>query len=317
MKPHIVILDGELANPGDLSWDHLDALGKLTVYDSTPAEKVIERGEDADILIVNKVKLGQDQLEQLSSLKLICLLATGYNNIDIDAARKYGITVCNAVGYADASVAQHVFAMILSIYNRVSEHNQSVQKGEWSSKQWSFSLYPLCSLNRKTIGIYGFGKIGQKVAEIAKGFDMKILSHHKHPKRDATPGVRFVSLEELFEFSDIVTLHAPLTEENYQVVNQQLLALMKPDAILVNTGRGGLIHEKDLHYHLKSRRDHYALLDVLSEEPPPEDHVLIGLDNCIITPHNAWASKEARKRLLDIVADNVAAYLEGSPINTV
>ena len=317
MKPNIVVLDGGLANPGDLDWGSIARQGQLTVYDQTRPEQIVDRTRNADIVIVNKVRLGPGQFNSLPELKLICLLATGYDNIDIAAARQRGIVVCNAVGYAVSSVAQHVFALVLSVYNRVYEHNASIQKGEWSNREWSYSLTPLRSLEQKTMGIYGFGKIGKKVAAIAQSFDMTVIAHHSHPERDATEKVEFVSLEELFRRSDIVTLHAPLSTSNEKVVNSILLQLMKPGAMLVNTGRGGLINEDQLRSYLIDHPGNMAVLDVLSQEPPSKNHPLLGLENCIITPHNAWASRTARASLIKIVSRNISSFLSGAPTNVV
>lgn len=316
--PIVVALDGFTLNPGDLDWKPLRQLSELTVYDRSQPEEVVERSASADILLVNKQKLSAETIQQLPNLKCICVTATGYNNVNLEAASQRNIPVCNAVGYGSDSVAQHVFALILALINRVELHNTSVQQGHWAScPDFSYTLSPITELAGKTLGIYGFGKIGQQVATIAQAFGMNILSTHKHPERDARPGVDFVPLDELFSRSDIVTLHAPLSSENEAIVNQKLLSKMKPTAYLINTGRGGLIQEQDLAHALKNKQLAGAGLDVLSVEPPTVENPLFGIPNCLITPHLAWASKEARQRLLDITVENVRAFLNGRPQNVV
>ncbi len=313
----IVVLDAFRVNPGDLSWKRFEKLGDITVYDKTEPQDIINRCDNAEIVLNNKVKLTESHFKQLPSLNLICQLATGYDNVNVVAARTSGVSVCNAVGYSTHSVAQHVLALVLNKMNNVSAHNGWVQDQNWSKAEWSHTLSTLHEVNGQTLGIYGFGKIGQRVAELGMAFGMKILAHHKHPIRDAREGVTFVSLEELFKQSDIVTLHAPLSASNNKIINQDLLSKMSSDAMLINTGRGGLIHELDLRNHLLQNLDFHAALDVLNAEPPQENHPLIGLPNCVITPHNAWSTLEARKKMLDIVADNVTAFVEGRPQNIV
>lgn len=314
----IIALDGRTLNPGDLSWEGLSTFGEYEIHDFTPEEQVVERGRPADILLVNKVVLGKDELAQLPNLKCICVTATGYNNVDLQAARERGIPVCNAVGYSTDSVAQHVFALLLALTNKVYQHHISVQAGEWQrSDDFAYTLHTLPELAGKIFGIYGFGRIGQRVADLAQAFGMKILATHKHPKRDARPGVEFVSLEELFERSDVTSLHAPLSEANREIVNAQLLQRMKSTAYLINTGRGGLIQEADLKLALQEGQLAGAALDVLSTEPPKEGNVLISAPNCILTPHLAWASLEARQRLMDITLNNIRAFQAGAPQNVV
>lgn len=314
---NIVVLDGAAANPGDLSWDNISLLGELTVFDSSDSSEVITRSLDADIVIVNKVKMSKAILDELPNLKCICLLATGYNNIDLDACRIANIAVCNAVGYASASVAQHVFAMILSIYNQVNETNTGVHLGEWtSSHKWTYWHSPISELSGQTLGIYGLGKIGMAVAKVGLGFGMKVIAHKRNlinPKAE----IELCDFNSLLRRSDILTLHAPLSKDNEFVINSSSLSKMKPGAILINTGRGGLVNELDLKYALLNGGIKAAGLDVLSEEPPGKDHVLMGVKNCIITPHQAWAAKESRQRLLDIVAKNIEAFSKGNPINVV
>ena len=316
--PNIVFLDGFTTNPGDLSWQPLGSLGNLKIFDRTPAELTVERAAEAEIILTNKVVLDQQVLEKLPRLQLICVAATGYNIIDVSTARQRGVVVCNARGYAANSVAQHVFALLLELTNRVAAHDENVRQGGWArSADWSYTLCPTLELAGKTFGIYGFGQIGQKVAEIAQAFGMKILACHKHPERDARPGVEFVSFEKMMQESDVVSLHAPLTAENQGIVNLKTLSLMKPTAFFINTGRGGLVVEDDLKQALESGMIAGAGLDVLSQEPPRSGNVLIGAKNCIVTPHNAWATKESRARLIEECVKNVEAFLADKPRNQV
>ena len=315
---NITVLDGYTLNPGDLSWEGLNQLGKTKIYDRTSADLTIQRSLDADILIVNKHIIDEEVLDQLPNLKFICVSATGYNNIDIKATKKRNIPVCNVSGYGSPSVAQHVFALLLELMNHVGAYNKSAKSGEWSNAQdFMYYLDPILGLAGKTMGIYGFGKIGQKVAKIALAFDMKVIVTHKHPKRDAKDGVQFVPFERLFKESDIITLHAPLTSDNEQIVNKKSLKTMKSSAFLINTGRGGLINEIDLKYALENKWLSGAGLDVLQKEPPPMDHPLFTLENCIITPHMAWANLDSRSNLLNLTVKNVQAFLEGNLINVV
>jgi len=317
MAVSIVILDAKATNPGDLSWKEFENYGALTVYENTNQEELISRGQNASIIVTNKLKIGKKEIEQLPSLGLICQLATGYDNIDIKAAREKNIPVCNAVGYGSKAVAQHAIALLLAATNRIETHNSFVQSGGWSKSTWSHSLTPLVELSGLNMGIYGYGKIGQQVGIIAKSLGMKILATTRSPEKYGTDDVEFVGLKELFRRCDVISLHAPLSTSNKQLVDRSLLQLMKSNGILINTGRGGLIHELDLRDHLLNHPSQTAALDVLSQEPPPSDHPLFGLDNCIITSHNAWAAKAARARLISIVAGNIEAFLAGAPENVV
>lgn len=316
MSLNIVILDGQLANPGDVSWSSIEVLGQVTNYPSTSSDQVIERSQDADVLILNKIRLNKDQFEQLPKLKLVCLLATGYDNVNIQDAKAHDVIVCNAVAYGVDSVAQHVFALILTATNYISAHNNSIQNGDWHDRQWSYTLSPLRGLAGKTLGIYGYGKIGKKVAELGRAFGMNILINTRSSKT-FSDDTQQVSLEEVFAISDVISLHAPLSNKNEGIINKQLLHQMKDEAILINTARGGLINEDDLRDHLLANPKFIAALDVLSKEPPSKGHPLLGLNNCILTPHNAWANIDARKRLIEIVADNIRGFKEGSPTNVV
>lgn len=314
----IAVLDGYTLNPGDLDWEALDSLGEVQIHDHSASDLLLERAKGKEVLVVNKAPISKALMEQLPELKLITLTATGYNNIDIEAAEELGITVCNVRGYGSHTVAQHVFALLFSFTNQVWQHHQSVQKGDWSNQaNFCYTLETLYELQGKTMGIYGLGKIGQSVAQIALAFGMQVLSHHKHPKRDRRPGVEFVGVGELFKRSDFVTLHAPLSNQNAGFINSTLLEKMKPSAILINTGRGGLINEADLRIALQRGTIRGAALDVLSSEPPPKDHPLFGLPNCIITPHIAWASQAARKRLMIETRANIEAFLAGEARNVV
>ena len=317
-RPRIVVLDGHTLNPGDLSWNKLRALGQVSVYEYSTPEEIPERADEADIILVNKAVIDKAQLARLPALKCICVTATGYNNVDVEQAGKRNIPVCNAVGYGTGSVAQHVFALLLELTNKVQAHHESVLAGQWErSRDFCYTLTPIPELDGRVMGIYGFGRIGQRVAAIAQAFGMEVFATHKHPERDARPGVSFVPLETLFEKSDVVSLHAPLTEENEGIVNAALLSRMKPTAYLINTGRGGLIDEPALKLALQSARLAGAALDVLSEEPPRNGSVLFDAPNCLVTPHIAWATREARQRLLDISVENVRAFLRGEPGNVV
>lgn len=314
----IIVVDGYTLNPGDLSWNKLKAMGDTELFEYSTAEEIRTRAREAQIILVNKAILNAEILSQLPHLQCICVTATGYNNVDITFAKSKNIIVCNVSGYGTDSVAQHVFALLLELANQVGKHHESVQNGDWQRcRDFAYWKMPLVELAGKTMGIYGFGKIGQKVADIAQAFSMKILATHKHPTRDARPGVTFVSLEELFTQSDVITLHAPMSAENKAIVNKALLSKMKPSAFLINTARGGLINEMDLKEALEHDILAGAGLDVLSEEPPKNGNILIGVKNCIITPHNAWGSLEARERLLEETVENVAAYLRGEPRNVV
>ena len=314
----IVVLDGYTLNPGDLNWAPLRDLGETEIFERSNQEEILQRGAGAEIILSNKAVLDKPVLEKLNALKLIAVTATGFNNIDVAAADELGILVCNASGYGSASVAQHTFALLLELTNQCGWHSRSVKKGEWStSVDWSYHLTPMTELAGKSLGIIGFGNIGQKVADIAKGFGMKVLAHHKYPERDKREGVTFVSLEALLQKSDVVSLHCPLTHENKGFINAKALSMMKPSAFLINTSRGPLINEDDLAEALLTKRINGAGLDVLSEEPPKAGHPFTNISNCIITPHHAWATKESRQRLMNIVVENVEAFIHGKPQNLV
>lgn len=314
---NIVVLDGYTLNPGDLSWEQLEQLGDCRIYDRTAPEKVVERARRAEILLTNKTPVTAADMEQLPNLKYIGVLATGYNIVDVEAAKERNIVVTNVPTYGTDSVAQHTFAHILNLTNRVGEHAQSVTRGDWTmSPDWCYWNYPLIELRDLTIGIVGFGRIGKAVARLANAFGMKVLFHDPTPPPDAENGEP-ADLDKLFRESDIVSLHCPLSDENEKFVNKERLASMKKSAFLINTSRGQLVDEDALADALNSSGIAGAGLDVLSLEPPPADHPLLTAKNCFITPHNAWATKASRTRLMNIVIENIQAFLNGRPQNVV
>lgn len=316
---NMVILDGYTTNPGDNTWTGLENLGELTVYDRTPEELIIERSKDAEIIFTNKTVLSAKTLKALPKLKFICVLATGYNIVDLKTADEQGIFVSNIPGYSPPAVSQHVFALILEFYNRVSEHDQSIKNGKWStSEDFCFWNNTLSELKDKTLGIVGFGDIGNMVAKIGNAFGMNIVAYAPRPKpKPDFENFSFAGLEEVFRESDIITLHCPLTEENIHFVNSELLKKMKPGAILINTARGPLINESDLAEALTQKTIAGAGLDVTEIEPIQIDNPLLKAPNVIITPHIAWATLEARKRLTAIAVENTKAFLSGKPQNRV
>lgn len=315
----IVILDAYTSNPGDLSWEKFEKLGELTVYDRTSHDEIIERCKDADIILDNKVILDDETISQLPKLKYIGILATGFNIVDIESAKRHGIAVCNVPTYSTSAVAQLTFALILEIYNRVSVHNDAVHSSEWSScKDFCFQKTPLIELAGKTIGIIGFGKIGYEVAKIADAFGMNILCNVHNPKpQPGFKNFKFVSLDELAKESDIISFHCPLTNETKGIVNNDFIAKMKKNSIIINTARGPIIDEQALADALNGEKIAGAAVDVLSCEPPKKDNPLLNCKNCIITPHIAWAGYETRVRLLDVVYDNLKSFLNGNPVNVV
>jgi glycerate dehydrogenase len=314
----IVVLDGRAVNPGDLSWDLLRPLGELTVHNYTEKEDIFEHAQGADILLTNKTPISAELIEKLPQLKYIGVLATGYNVVDTKAARLHGIPITNIPSYCTAGVAQMIFALLLELCNHVALHNASVQHGEWQrSKDFSYFKAPLIELEGKTMGIIGFGNIGQSVAKIALAMGMRVKAYSRTVKYTGNPNIKWVSLEEVFRESDVLSLNCPLTAETERLINRQSLALMKPSALLINTSRGGVIAEEDLAAALNAGIIAGAGLDVLATEPPSKGSPLIGAKNCIITPHIAWASKAARERLIQAAAQNIRAFLEGKPQNVV
>lgn len=314
----IVVLDGYAMNPGDLSFAGLEALGDCTVYDFTRPEEVIPRAQDAEMVLTNKTRLTAEMIAAMPKLEYIGVLATGYNNVDIEAARQRGIVVANVPAYSTASVAQLAFAHILNITMQVQHHSEEVHKGRWMrNRDFCFWDNTLIELEGKTIGLVGFGNTGQATAAIALGFGMKVLAYTSKSQDKLPEGVRSVSLDELFNSSDIVSLHCPLTSETRGLVNAECIAQMKSTAILINTSRGPVVDERALADALNAGRLYAAGVDVLSSEPPKADNPLLTAKNCYITPHIAWATKEARERLMAITTENVQAFLAGHPINDV
>ncbi|BBE20748.1 D-3-phosphoglycerate dehydrogenase [Aquipluma nitroreducens] len=314
----IVVLDGFAMNPGDLSWENLNELGECVIFDRTRPEEVLGRADGADALITNKVIIDKALMAKLSSLKYIGVTATGYNVVDVQAAAERNIVVNNIPAYSTNSVAQLVFSHILNVANRVELHANSVIKGDWiSSADFSYSQSPQIELAGKTLGIVGFGRIGRRVAEIGLAFGMKVIFQNRSEKANLPSGIIQKGLSEVFTESDFVSLNCPLTAENIEFVNRDLIKTMKPTAVLINTGRGGLINEQDLADALNAGQLSAACLDVLSAEPPRPDNPLIPLQNCFITPHIAWATFEARQRLLNITIDNLKGFITGNPQNQV
>lgn len=314
----ITVLDGHAANPGDVSWDAIKALADtFVVYERTPPELVVERIADSDCILLNKIQITKDVIAQCPSLKYIGVLATGYNVIDTAACRERGITVTNIPAYSTEAVAQHVFAFILAFTNHVAAHSTSVHNGDWiKNPDFCYWLSPLTELNGKTLGIFGFGSIGRKVAQIAHAFGMRVLVH-VHNESSYTGNEEAVSTETLFEQADFVTLHAPLTPETDKVVNAALLAHMKPSAYLINTARGGLVDEAAVKNALETNAIAGYAADVVLKEPMATDNPLYKAPHCLLTPHIAWAPRETRERLLSIAADNIKAYLAGNSLNVV
>jgi len=315
----IVVLDGHTLNPGDNPWTPVERLGDVVIYDATPPAEILNRCAGVPIVLTNKVPLNADTLEQLPELKLIAVTATGYNVVDVAAANESGVTVCNVPVYSTQSVAQHVFAMLLSFVHRVEAHHDAIGDDQWQQRgQFSFWLTPISELTDKTFGVIGFGRIGQATARLAQAFGMKIMIHSRTKKDVAGfESARWGSIENVVAESDFISLHCPLTDSNQEFFNADLIGTMKPSAILINTARGGLVHEQDLADALSKQQIRGACLDVLSSEPPATDNPLLKAPHCLLTPHVAWTAIEARKRLMQITADNVAAFLNGQPINVV
>ena len=303
-------------NPGDLSWGNISSFGAVEVYDRMFPEEIRERCKNADIILSNKLPFDRTTIFDLPILKLICVMATGHNVVDTKAAVEKNVTVCNVPGYGTPSVAQHTFALLLEITNHVDIHSRSVENGEWiTAPDWCYTRTPLIELSGKTLGIIGYGNIGRQVAQIALSFGMKILCYTPHQK--PAENIMFTDIQTLFSGSDFITLHCPLKNDNFQFVNRALLRLMKPTAFLINTARGQLIHEQDLSDALNNDLIAGAALDVLSTEPPYLYNPLLTAKNCIITPHIAWMSREARQRIIDITAENIRAFLSDNPTNKV
>lgn len=315
---NICVLDGYAANPGDLSWDELKALGNCTIYDRTSPDEVITRAQGAEVVLTNKTVLTDEHMAALPELKYIGVLATGYNIVDTEAARNRGIIVTNIPAYSTDSVAQLIFAHILNICQQVQHHSEEVHKGRWTnSKDFCFWDTPLLELRDKKLGIVGLGHTGYTTARIAIGFGMQVYAYSSKSRFQLPPEIHKLELDELFRECDIISLNCPLTPATKGLVNAERLSTMKPTAILINTGRGPLIVEQDLADALNNGTIYAAGIDVLSQEPPKADNPLLTARNCYITPHIAWASTAARERLMQIMLENVKAYQAGAPVNVV
>lgn len=313
----LVILDSETVTRNDVSLDAITALGESRVYGYTLNNEIAERIGDADAVICNKCLITREVFDSCPKLKYVGLFATGYNNVDLRAASDHGAVVCNVPNYSTDAVAQHTFALILEYFNRTAEYTASVAHGDWVNyKLFTYFGIPTHELAGKTVGIVGYGAIGRKVAEIARAFGMNVVTHTRSPRK-VTDGTACTELDELLKTSDIVTLHCPLTEDSKLMINRETLALMKPTAILINTARGGLVDEQALTDALNSGVIAGAGIDTLTFEPMREDCPLRGAKNCLITPHIAWAPRETRERLLEKVAENLKAWIDGAPINVV
>ena len=310
----IVILDGFTANPGDISWAAIEALGNCKIYDRTGEADVVARAADADIVLTNKTLITQKSLAALPRLRYIGVLATGYNTVDVQAAQQRGILVCNVPEYSTPNVTQAVFALLLELTNRTGHHSQTVHEGRWSaSPDFCYWDGELVELAGRTLGIVGYGRIGKAVAAVGSAFGMQILAH----RRTASDDPQFVSLDRLLSESDVVSLHCPLVPDTKELINAATLAQMKPSAFLINTARGALIHEPDLAAALNTERIAGAGLDVLSVEPPLASNPLLSARNCVLTPHIAWATRNARLRLLEVTAANIRGYLLNRPQNVI
>ena len=314
----IVILDGFTANPDDLSWKELEELGDLTVYERTMPGQTVERAADAEIVLTNKVIIGRREMEQLPKLRYIGVLATGYNVVDMEAARRRGVIVTNVPAYSTESVAQMVFAHLLTVTNRTEYYALQNRQGRWcENPDFCYWDTTLTELSGKTFGIVGLGHIGSRVAQIALAFGMKVKALTSKPAEVLPQGIQKAGQQELLSTSDVISLHCPLTDATRQLINAETLRLMKPTAILINTGRGPLVNDADVADALRDNRLYAYCADVLTEEPPKPDHPLLQLPNAFITPHIAWATTEARTRLLQTAVANVRAFINGQPQNTV
>lgn len=315
---HIVITDALAVNPGDLSWDFLNAYGTVTVYENTTAEEAFDRLKNAQIALINKTPITEDLLNACPDLKLICVLATGYNVVDCVACAKRGIPVCNVPAYGTDAVAQFTFSLLLELCNRVGHHDRLVHEGQWS-KQPIFCFWdtPQMELAGKTIGIIGFGRIGRAVGKIAKAFGMEVLAYNRSQCPEGAAIGTYVDLDTLLSQSDIVSLHCPLTPQNEGMICSETLSKMKDAAILLNTARGGLVRENDVTKALKSGKLRGFAADVVSVEPITPDNPLLAAPNCILTPHMAWAPVESRKRILKSVTESIEGFLAGKPVHTV
>lgn len=314
----IVVLDGYTENPGDLSWEALGRLGDLTVYDRTPQEQVLERIGNAEIILVNKVQMTKEIIEAAASVKYIGVLATGYNVVDVAAAKANGITVTNIPTYGTDGVAQYAIGLLLELCHRIGDHSNTVHAGDWTNNaDWCYWNSPQMELAGKTIGIIGYGRIGQKVGTIAKALGMKVIANDRSHTEGIFAGARMVNLDQLFKESDVISLHCPLFPETEGMINKENIEKMKDGVYIINDSRGQLINEADLRDALNSGKVGGAAVDVVSTEPIKMDNPLLAAKNMIITPHMAWASREARSRLMDIAVENVEKFQQGNPVNVV
>lgn len=315
----IVILDGYTENPGDLSWEGFEKLGEVTVYDRTPADKIVERMKGAEVVYTNKTPISRETIAQCPELKFVGVLATGYNVVDTAAAKEAGILVANIPTYGTDAVAQYVIALLLELCHHVGEHSDCVKKGDWTNNvDWCFWNHPLVELAGKTMGIIGFGRIGQRAARNAEALGMKILAYDEYQNKDLeTENCKYATLDEVLANSDVISLHCPLFPSTEGMINKETIAKMKDGVKIINTSRGPLIVEKDLAEALNSGKVSGAAVDVVSTEPIMMDNPLLTAKNMIITPHIAWAPKESRKRLMDIAVDNLQKFLDGTPQNIV
>ena len=314
----IVILDAYTLNPGDLALDRFKEFGEVAIYDRTPKDLVVSRIGDAEIVIINKVPLTEEIFAACPQLKYVGVLATGYNVVDVAAAKARGVIVTNIPAYGTGAVAQFTLALLLEVCHHIGAHNDSVKAGGWEKcEDFCYWNHPMIELAGKTLGVIGFGRIGQDVATLAKAFGMNVYAYGPRYKAEPGADVPSVSLDELFASSDVIALHCPLTDETKGIINENTIAKMKDGVIILNSSRGALIVEKDLRQALDSGKVAYAAVDVLSTEPPSADNPLLGAKNCIITPHIAWAPIESRKRLLDIAIANLKAFFDGTPQNVV
>ena len=314
----IVVLDGYAANPGDISWEPMQSLGQLVIYDRTKPQEVLERCNDADAVLTNKVVLNAETIARLPQLKYIGVLATGYNVVDVKAAAAQGIVVTNIPAYSTESVAQLTFAHILNIASRVGHYADANREGRWShNPDFCYWDTPLMELNGKTMGIVGLGNIGMRVAQLALAFGMDVFAVTSKLRTDLPAGIQKTTLEGLLAVSDVLTLHCPLTEQTHHIINAETLALMKPRAMIINTGRGPLVDEQAVADALKNGHLLAYGADVMEQEPPRADHPLLSCPNAFLTPHIAWATFEARQRLMDIAVDNLQSFISGRPKNQV
>lgn len=314
----IVILDGYTENPGDLSWEGFEKLGELTVYDRMPADQIIERIGDAEAVITNKTPLTGEVFAACPQIRYVGMLATGYNVVDVAAAKERGIPVCNIPTYGTTAVAQMTFALLLEACQHVGVHSDAVKAGEWTNNaDWCFWKYPLIELAGKTMGIIGFGRIGQAVGLLAKAFGMRVLAYDGFPTQEGRKIAEYVEPDRLFAQADVISLHCPLFESTKGIINKDSIHKMKDGVIILNTSRGPLVVEADLAEALDSGKVYAACCDVVSEEPIRADNPLLHCANSILTPHIAWAPKESRQRLMDIAVDNLAGFMRGETVNAV